>query len=231
MDSAIAAALVATPTAALAATAAYAAGRAQARAAQRGPVDAVRRQHQRDAYAAFLRAAWSYLSSTGRVFHLVDKLYDVRLPRNLDPEVLERLIRRMQDRSGPQLDRADLAAAFAPAEVPRTVDNGLATLEILSPTWQQDIRDAVAPHQINDLMLSEAVVSLEGPEHLAELAEQLRIEARSVQRGWSQLAGAPFLRLENPQDELHVAPHERHKRLEKTVEEFTQAARAHLNAH
>ncbi|MBB4717799.1 hypothetical protein BJ965_007681 [Streptomyces luteogriseus] len=48
----------------LAAAAAYAAGRAQASGARRGPVDAVRRQHQRDAYAAFLKAARQYERAT-----------------------------------------------------------------------------------------------------------------------------------------------------------------------
>ncbi|MFF3288492.1 hypothetical protein [Streptomyces sp. NPDC003023] len=60
------AALIPTPVAVLAAAAAYAAGRAQARGAHRGPVDAVRRQHQRDAYAAFLEAANTYASETAR---------------------------------------------------------------------------------------------------------------------------------------------------------------------
>jgi hypothetical protein len=60
MDPAVAAALIATPTAALAAVAAYAAGRAQGRAA----VDAVRRQHQREAYAALNIAARRYWRDT-----------------------------------------------------------------------------------------------------------------------------------------------------------------------
>ncbi|MGW1245226.1 hypothetical protein, partial [Streptomyces bobili] len=61
MDSAIIAALISAPVAVVAAAAAYAAGRAQARGAHRGPVDAVRRQHQRDVYAAALAAAHTYL--------------------------------------------------------------------------------------------------------------------------------------------------------------------------
>lgn len=60
----ILAALVPTPVAVIAAAAAYAAGRAQARGAHRGPIDAVRRQHQRDAYAAFLNAANVYAEAT-----------------------------------------------------------------------------------------------------------------------------------------------------------------------
>ncbi|MFF3460472.1 hypothetical protein ACFYXH_40580 [Streptomyces sp. NPDC002730] len=68
MDSAVIAALITTPTAVLAAVAAYAAGRAQARAAHRGPVDAIRRQHQREAYAALVAEAAKYESHMFRVY-------------------------------------------------------------------------------------------------------------------------------------------------------------------
>lgn len=64
MDPSVVAALITTPTAVLAAATAYAAGRAQARSAHRGPVDAIRRQHQRDAYAAFLIAAQTLADET-----------------------------------------------------------------------------------------------------------------------------------------------------------------------
>ncbi|MEV6654806.1 hypothetical protein [Streptomyces sp. NPDC051219] len=60
MDPAVVAALIAVPTAVVAATAAYAAGRAQAHGAHRGPVDAVRREAQREAYLAFVTAARSF---------------------------------------------------------------------------------------------------------------------------------------------------------------------------
>ncbi|MEV4937606.1 hypothetical protein [Streptomyces zaomyceticus] len=64
MDPAVTAALIAAPVAIIAAAAAYAAGRAQARGARLGPVDAVRRQHQRDAYANFAIAARAFADST-----------------------------------------------------------------------------------------------------------------------------------------------------------------------
>lgn len=54
MDPSITAAIISAPVAVVAAVASFAAGRLQARGAHRGPVDAVRRQHQRDAYAALL---------------------------------------------------------------------------------------------------------------------------------------------------------------------------------
>jgi hypothetical protein len=53
-----------TAVTALAAVAAYAAGRAQAAGARLGPVEAVRRQHQRDAYAAFLKVANDFEKET-----------------------------------------------------------------------------------------------------------------------------------------------------------------------
>ncbi|MFI9078709.1 hypothetical protein ACIGW8_19905 [Streptomyces sioyaensis] len=68
MDSAVVAALITTPTAILAAAAAYAAGRAQARAAHRGPVDAIRRQHQREAYAALVAEVAKYENHVFRVY-------------------------------------------------------------------------------------------------------------------------------------------------------------------
>ncbi|MFE8926408.1 hypothetical protein [Streptomyces rochei] len=48
----------------VAAGVAFAAGRMQGRGAHWGPVDAVRRQHQREAYAAFLADLWTYLQAT-----------------------------------------------------------------------------------------------------------------------------------------------------------------------
>ncbi|MGI5455911.1 hypothetical protein ACQEWB_22560 [Streptomyces sp. CA-249302] len=71
MDSTVIAAVIATPTAILAAATAYAAGRAQARGAHRGPVDAIRRQHQRETYAAFLATAHTFADETN---------YLVRMP-------------------------------------------------------------------------------------------------------------------------------------------------------
>ncbi|CAM5318837.1 hypothetical protein [Streptomyces chartreusis] len=64
MDSTVAAAVIAVPTAVFAAVAAFAGARSQPRSAHRGPVDAVRRQHQRDAYAAFLAAVQAYETAT-----------------------------------------------------------------------------------------------------------------------------------------------------------------------
>jgi hypothetical protein len=64
MDSSVLAALISAPVALLASAAAYAAGRAQGRGAYQGPVAAVRRQHQREAYAALVTAANTYITQT-----------------------------------------------------------------------------------------------------------------------------------------------------------------------
>ncbi|MGW5030767.1 hypothetical protein ACWEQW_05730 [Streptomyces nigra] len=64
MDPAVTAAVIAVPVGLVSAAAAYAGARSQARSAHRGAVDAVRRQHQRDAYAAFLTACNAYVAAT-----------------------------------------------------------------------------------------------------------------------------------------------------------------------
>lgn len=234
MDPAVAAALVATPSALLAALAAYTAGRAQARSAQRAPIDAVRRQHQRDAYAELIRAAWAYVGSTEKVVHLVHQLHGCRVSN--DPDVLFRMAQMMRNLSGRSPGRADLAAVFAPAEVPRFIEGTLDTLERFSPTWHQDISDAAERRHLDGLALAETVVALEGPDLLAELAERLSRQAASVQRCWRQVTVAPFFRF-GPLDsdrvdpEQEITPADLHRHLKEAVQGFTRAARLHLNAH
>ncbi|MFI6415805.1 hypothetical protein [Streptomyces sp. NPDC050585] len=64
VDPAIVAALIAASVAVLAAGAAYAAGRRQGLGAHHGAIDAVRRQHQRNAYADLLLALHNFRSAT-----------------------------------------------------------------------------------------------------------------------------------------------------------------------
>ncbi|MET9593169.1 hypothetical protein ABZY45_19850 [Streptomyces sp. NPDC006516] len=64
MDSAVTGSLIASSAAVLAAGAALGAGRFQARGAHHGPIDAVRRQHQREAYAALLSALYAFTEAT-----------------------------------------------------------------------------------------------------------------------------------------------------------------------
>ncbi|MDI3101984.1 hypothetical protein QJ054_33660 [Streptomyces sp. AN-3] len=63
-DPTVVAAFITGVVAFVAAGVAFAAGRMQGRGAHWGPVDAVRRQHQREAYAAFLAALTDYLGAT-----------------------------------------------------------------------------------------------------------------------------------------------------------------------
>ncbi|MGW3653994.1 hypothetical protein [Streptomyces sp. NPDC000878] len=226
MDPAVIAAIITTPTAVIVAAAAYAAGRAQARGAHHGPIDAVRRQHQRDAYADLTRTAWSYLGSTGLVKHLVEQVNRARPNEDeLTPEANVRLW-AVWDRTS--LSRDDLASALAPADIPRPIDRALRWLERVSPTWQQDIHDA---NKIDDVAHAESVVALEGPDHLAELAERLKRRALAVQHCWSAAALVPFKPLPPQAREPEVPPDKMLMDLKEAIQEFTQAARAHLNTH
>lgn len=80
MDATVAAALIAIPTAVIASAAAYAAGRAQARGAHRGPIDAVRRQHQREAYAALVAESQRYAGRMFMVFRAITDLSEASAP-------------------------------------------------------------------------------------------------------------------------------------------------------
>lgn len=223
MDPAIIAALITTPTAVIAAAAAYAAGRSQARAAHHGPIDAVRRQHQRDAYADLTRAAWSYLGSAGSVKHLVEQVNRARLnERDLTPEA-HVLLYRVWERAG--FGRDDIAEALAPTDVPPAIDRTLGWLERASPTWQQDIHDA---NKIDDVAHAESVVALEGPDHLAELAGLLRRRALAIQHCWARAAFTPFKPLLQ-RERGEVPPDKMIQDLKEAIQEFTRTARAHLN--
>ncbi|MGV9915484.1 hypothetical protein ACWEWD_38490 [Streptomyces tendae] len=179
MDPAVIAAVVTTPTAVLAAAAAYAAGRAQARAAQRGPVDAVRRQHQRDAYAAFLVAASTYASKT---------------------------------HEGNRVDQAR-------AEIPDTGDPQRYRDQI-----RQRVREllAEAAGSLSPIPQALALVQLEGPAHVAELAERVELWANMV----DSYAGA------DTNSSTYSVQRERqaHRKLKDWIEAYVKAARDHLNA-
>ncbi|MFF7409021.1 hypothetical protein [Streptomyces lydicus] len=129
MDPQVIAAVVASPTALIAAAAAYMAGRHQARGAHRGPVDAVRRQDQRDAYAAFLQAAETYAYGTRRTVTIAQARAEIA-------------------NSGGTVDPAgiDARAVVLRAEAAERDDTLRATLP---------------------------VVQLEGPEHVATLAQEV----------------------------------------------------------
>lgn len=177
MDPQVIAAVVASPTALVAAAAAYAAGRHQARGAHLGPVDAVRRQHQRDAYAAFLQAAEVYAYGTRRT----------------------------------------VTIAQAHAEITRTGD----TSNPAGVNARAVVLRAEAAERDDALRATLPVVQLEGPEHVAILAQevvsaafQIRLAAR--QRDYSDAASAQAARDE-------------HVHLTKAIAAYVTAARDHLN--
>ncbi|MDF3142138.1 MULTISPECIES: hypothetical protein [unclassified Streptomyces] len=184
MDPAVIAAIVTSPTALIAAAAAYAAGRHQARGAHRGPVDAVRRQHQRDAYAAFLEAANTYAFENQATRSL----------RQAREEIPERGDRRLhRDRVAQRVRELRSQAA-----------------------------DAVDP-----LRRALPVVQLEGPEHIAELAQEVfsavimvRFAAHARNHGDSdEIANANSTRSFG----------EEYQRLTDAITAYTTAARDYLN--
>ncbi|MFC9342880.1 hypothetical protein ACFT0G_06145 [Streptomyces sp. NPDC057020] len=137
MDAAVIAALVASPTALIAAGAAYAAGRRQAIGALRGPVDAVRRQHQRDAYARLLEAANNLVDNT----EWTACLWQAR---------------------GEALASGDPSTPGALESRARV------------------IRSQAAVSHMEALKKAAAVVTLEGPEHVAVQAARIRAAATGV---------------------------------------------------
>ncbi|MFG2334286.1 hypothetical protein ACGFMM_32445 [Streptomyces sp. NPDC048604] len=177
MDPQVIAAVVASPTALIAACAAYMAGRHQARGAHRGPVDAVRRQHQRDAYAAFLQAAETYSYGTRRT----------------------------------------VTIAQARAEM---TDTG-GTFEREGVEARAVVLRAEAAERDDALRGTLPVVQLEGPQHVADLAQevanaafQIRLAAR--QRDYSDAASVQAARDE-------------HHHLTQAIAAYVTAARDHLN--
>lgn len=184
MDPTITAALLSTPVALLAAAAAYGAGRIQGQGAYQGAVDAVRRQHQRDAYATLLGAANSYAHETNWgecSLRACDRLGISYPPRE-------------------RREEADRQACLIRAEVPT-----------------------------EPLRLASAVVQLEGPEHIAELAYRIENAAHSVhvRALWGEAPQTFFDILDgNPAPTEH---RNEHLDLLKAVTAFTEAARAHLN--
>ncbi|MFE1909426.1 hypothetical protein ACFW96_38030 [Streptomyces gardneri] len=179
MDPAVIAAIIPTPVAVLAAAAAYAAGRAQARGAHRGPIDAVRRQHQRDAYAAFLQAAQTYAHETS-----MDQVYR----------------------------RAAASSYQVPTEEYERRRNEAAVVELVGSAGKVDsMRPALA------------VVQLEGPETVAQLAEAVVTAAEAL-----RLHSADVLMTMTPPDD---AESDAHDQLVRAIANYIQSGRDHLNGH
>ncbi|MFC9342877.1 hypothetical protein ACFT0G_06130 [Streptomyces sp. NPDC057020] len=181
MDPTVIAAIVTSPTALIAAAAAYAAGRRQASGAHRGPVDAVRRQHQRDAYAALLVAANDYLRSTGVGQTRMQASQE--LPDTGQPDYREAMLRRAVE-----------------------------------------IRAEVATTGFQALSVPLAVVSLEGPEHVAQCAKEVKTAAQEMATA-AYMARTP--QIFRGDDGGGWAP--ARTALVQAVAVFTVAARDHLN--
>jgi hypothetical protein len=183
MDSAVVAALISAPVVLLASAAAYAAGRAQGRGALEGPVAAVRRQHQREAYAALVGAANTYMAQIEWGACLQEARTQMRIGAFFD-ESQETEVRRRSAR----------------------------------------VRAAVSTDPVR---AAASVVLLEGPEHVAELAETIAVRAdqvRSEARTSDGPGGVLEALMEGRTPEVPAQ-----YRLLKAIDAFIDAARAHLN--
>lgn len=186
MDPVVIAAIVTTPTALIATAGAYAAGRLQARGAHRGPVDAVRRQHQRDAYASYLSALNAYAYATDWL------------------RCLQRARTEMAGAEGGASSSHDyLSRVAAQARQVRAVAAPL--LEPLRPALD--------------------VVSLEGPEHVADLAEAAYWTAHALGNASVVATTMGLLWEPDPDDD----PNQIHAKLKADIAAFTEAARDYLN--
>ncbi|WP_145953751.1 hypothetical protein [Streptomyces venezuelae] len=180
MDPAVIAAIVTSPTALIAAGAAYAAGRRQASGAHRGPVDAVRRQHQREAYAAFLVAANTYIRA------------------------------------------AELETCLGQARAEVT-DAGQPGYREAVDARAREIRFEAARLGILDFDLPLALVHLEGPEPVAELAQQVANVAFGVGIAAALVGTAADEVAEGNRTSQELST------LNEAVLAFARAARDHLN--
>lgn len=75
MEAEVIAAIVGAPTVLVTAVASYMAGRLQAKAALKGPVSAIRRQHQREAYAALVREVDAFELRVSRTRAFTDVIH------------------------------------------------------------------------------------------------------------------------------------------------------------
>jgi hypothetical protein len=184
MGPAVLAAIIPTPVALIAAAAAYATGRVQGRAAYLGPVDAVRRQHQRDAYASLLAAANNYASQT---------------------------------------------------EIGLCLDSARAELGIQAVFGEKSLREEInrraarirASVPVEPVRAAAAVVSPESPKHIADPAEAV---AFHVDQNRRQPVGTSLLELITRGEPLPSTSPARAQLL-GAIDEFTTAARSHLNGH
>lgn len=189
MDPAVVAALVASPTALIAASAAYAAGRLQAHGAHRGPVDAVRRQHQRDAYAVFLGAANAFAEASRWRSCRSQALREISEAEGGDSRDL-----LLSDNE--RVDRAALEIRLR------------------------------AGRLLLELKPARDVISLEGPAHVADLADEVHGAASSlIRESFETSLVTTFTWTPEPGYSTDV----KHDDLREAIAAFTTAARDYLN--
>lgn len=211
VEAEVLAALVATPAVLATAGAAFTAGRAQARAALRGPVDSVRRAAQREAYAALLVSARTYLRRTQTHAAAGELLLSAgALGHEL---LLSGVLANMPEAERQRREAllSGLLASLPEAERQR---------------WVGRLR---APGGLEPLNHAVALVSLEGPDHLVPLAEAIEQRAEDFQRAAQALPGNADATPEGSQEERQRLLDEAYERIVAAVLEFVIAARGHLN--
>ncbi|MFD4666415.1 hypothetical protein [Streptomyces halstedii] len=174
------AAIIGTPSILIAATAAYAAGRAQGR----GSVDAVRRQHQRDAYAQFLDVAYTF-STSSRWPTCVARAKQEAREAGQSPGASQICIRAAELRVG--------------------VSTG-------------------------PLTLASIVITLEGPDHLTEVASELVRRALAVHDDAAQIGTSATEELALIVTSLPES-RQSDRRFIAAMGAFSHVARLHLNGN
>ncbi|MET9185222.1 hypothetical protein [Streptomyces tendae] len=124
----------------------------QGRAAYRGPVDAVRRQHQRDAYAAFLTEANTYFNRTswGNCTQQAGEQLGIPAGDESRREEINRHTLRIQAEA--PTEQLKLAAAVIQLEGPEDLAAIARQIENHAHTIQFDARYGEAPYTLFDML-------------------------------------------------------------------------------
>lgn len=200
VETEVLAALIATPAVLATAGAAYFAGRAQARAALRAPVDSIRRTAQREAYAALLTTARTYLRTTRR--------NDAWRETMLSGETL----------------LSGVVATLAAGVMPNLADAEQRRLA----EQQRQIGRFRLQGDLEPMRHAVALVSLEGPEHLVPLAEAIEQRAEGFERVAQTMVNNSDTTPEERQEQRRVLD-ESYEQVVAAVPPFVVAARAYLN--
>ncbi|MEV6197559.1 hypothetical protein AB0M19_34795 [Streptomyces sp. NPDC051920] len=165
MDSSVLAALISTPVALLAAAAAYAAGRVQGRGAYQGPIAAVRRQHQRDAYAAFLAAANAHVQQTAWQACFDEARLAIGITAFMDDSREEVERRATQIRARVPLDSLRAAAAVVFLEGPKRIAGLAQDIVHNAESVRSDARAGNGPGGVLHALRQGRAADLDPPAH------------------------------------------------------------------